>query len=207
MMCWIVLDRVGGGAESFVVGGPLGQERKPRSKMGVGVADESSFGGVAEQGLDHGEGDQFGVGERRCDADGRAFGLPVRMILQQVIDRDVQSCRESVQVSVHAVSSKIRRGFNADHGRSRTFSGGSSRGPRAPLGANHLDISTSRDMRREPSSPSIIKAPLEGAHNFAQNDDTRLAEDSPRSATRPVIGRLAIGGFSRSHWCRRCRSE
>jgi len=68
--------------------------------VGAGVADETSFGCVAEQGLDDGEGDQFGVGQSRGDPDGRAFGLPLGMIFQEVIDGDVQSCREGVQVSV-----------------------------------------------------------------------------------------------------------
>ncbi len=68
--------------------------------MGVGVADEATFGRVSEQRLDDREGDQPGIGELWGDADSGSFVLPVRMILQQVIDSDVQSCCESVQVSV-----------------------------------------------------------------------------------------------------------
>ena len=75
--------------------------------MGVGVADEATFGRVAEQCLDDCEGDQFGIAELRGDADSGAFRLPLRMILEQVVDRDVQCSCESVQVSVHARSSKI----------------------------------------------------------------------------------------------------
>ena len=101
-----MLDGVAGGAEPFVVRGALGQVREPGVKVAVGVADETAFGCVAEECLDDGKGDQFGVAELRGDADFGAFGLPVGMILEQVIDCDVQSCCESVQVSVHAVSSK-----------------------------------------------------------------------------------------------------
>lgn len=78
-----VLHHVGGGAESFVVRGALGQVREPRPKMGVGVADEATLRGVAEQRLDDGEGDQFGIAELRGDADSGSFRSPLRMILDE----------------------------------------------------------------------------------------------------------------------------
>ena len=71
--------------------------------MHVGVADESGFGGVAEESLDDGQRDEFGVGEFRGDPDNRSFRCPLWVFEQEVVDRDVESGREGVQVGVHAL--------------------------------------------------------------------------------------------------------
>ena len=66
------------------------------------MTDEAGFGGVAEQCLDHRQGDQFGVGEFRGDPNGRVARAPSGGDRSTVVDRDVESGRERVQVSVHA---------------------------------------------------------------------------------------------------------
>ena len=52
--------------------------------------------------MDDGQGDEFGIAELRCDPDRGPLRPPVGMIDQQVIDGDVESGRERVQVRVHA---------------------------------------------------------------------------------------------------------
>ena len=66
------------------------------------MANEAGFGREAEQRLDHGERDQFGVAELWGDPDNGSFGSPVGVINQQIVDSDVESGRERVQVRVHA---------------------------------------------------------------------------------------------------------
>ena len=102
-----MLHHVARSAESFVVGGPVGQVSEHLVEVGVGVADESGFGGVAEQCLDDGQGDKFGVGQFGGDPDGWSFRPPVRVDDQEIVDGDVQCGGERVQVGVHARSSKI----------------------------------------------------------------------------------------------------
>jgi len=53
--------------------------------------------------LDDGEGDQFGIGEFRGDPDGGPFRCPLWVFDEKVVDRDVESGREGVQVRVHAL--------------------------------------------------------------------------------------------------------
>ena len=89
-------------AEPLVVAGPVRQIRKPGPQMGVGVADEPGLGSEPEQGLDHRERDQFGIGELRCDPHRRSFGCPFRVIDQRVVNGHVESSREGVQFRVHA---------------------------------------------------------------------------------------------------------
>ncbi len=76
--------------------------------MGVGVADEPGFGHEPEEGLDDGKGEQFCVGELRGDPDRGTFRRPLRVSDEHVIDGDVESCREGVQVRVHALFLRIR---------------------------------------------------------------------------------------------------
>ena len=71
--------------------------------MGVGVADEACFGGEPEQGLQHGQGEEFGVGELRGDPDCWSFGCPLWVFDEEIVDGDVESGREGVQVRVHAL--------------------------------------------------------------------------------------------------------
>ena len=78
-----MLHELAGVAEAFVVAGPVRQIREPGAQVGVGVADELGFGGEAEQGLDDGEGEEFGVGEFGGDPDCRAFGCPFGVIDQR----------------------------------------------------------------------------------------------------------------------------
>jgi len=94
-------------AESFVVRGSLGKIGKQPAEMTVRVADEAGFGRETKQRLNHCQGQHFGVGELRCDADSWSFGPPFGMSGQQVVDRDIQCGYERVQIGVHARSSKI----------------------------------------------------------------------------------------------------
>ena len=50
----------------------------------MGVADESGFGGVAEQRLDHGQGDEFGVGEFGCQK--RVLGAKIVQRMGERLD-------------------------------------------------------------------------------------------------------------------------
>jgi hypothetical protein len=67
------------------------------------VAPEAGFGGVAKQCLDDGECDQFGVSELRCDPDRGALRRLLWVFDEEVVDGDVESGREGVQVRVHAL--------------------------------------------------------------------------------------------------------
>ena len=71
--------------------------------MGVGVTQEARFGGEPQQCLDHCEGDLFGVGELRGDADGGSLRCPLWVFDEEVVDCDVESGGEGVQVRVHAL--------------------------------------------------------------------------------------------------------
>ena len=98
-----VLHRGGCVAESFVVRGPLREIRKQAAQVPVDVADETGFGGVAEQRLDHRQRDEFSVAELRRDPDLRPLRCPLWVFDEQVVDGDVESGREGVQVRVHAL--------------------------------------------------------------------------------------------------------
>ena len=91
-----VLHRGRGVAESLVVGGPLRQVREHGPQVSVRVADEPGFGREPEQCLDHGQGDQFSIGELWCDPDLGSFWHPFGMVDQQVVDGHVKSGRERV---------------------------------------------------------------------------------------------------------------
>jgi hypothetical protein len=60
------------------------------------VADPAGLGGEAEQGLQHGQGDQPGVTELRCDAHGRPQRRDLRGFLQQVVGSRLQCGSEGV---------------------------------------------------------------------------------------------------------------
>ena len=77
--------------------------REPRLQVGVGVADEPGFGGEPQQCLQHGEGEEFGVGEFGGDPDSGPFGSPLWVVDEEIVDGDVESGREGVQVRVHAL--------------------------------------------------------------------------------------------------------
>lgn len=98
-----VLEQLAGVAETFVVAGSGGEVREPRGQVGVGVADEPGFGGEAEERLQDGEGEEFGVGEFGRDADDWSFRCPLWVVDEEIVDGDVQSGREGVQVRVHAL--------------------------------------------------------------------------------------------------------
>ena len=100
MTCWNSLAAV---TEAFVVAGPVRQVWEPGAQVGVGVADEAGFGREPEQGLEHGQGDEFGVGEFRGDPDCRSFWCPLWVFDEEIVDRDVESGGEGVQVRVHAL--------------------------------------------------------------------------------------------------------
>ena len=97
------MEQFAGVAEAFVVAGPVRNVGEPWGEMCFGVADEPGFGGEPQQGLDHGEGDEFCIGEFGGDPDSGSFGRPLWVFDQQVVDGDVESCGEGVQVRVHAL--------------------------------------------------------------------------------------------------------
>ena len=98
-----MLEQFAGVAETLVVPGSGWEVGEPRGQVGVGVADEPGFGGVAEQCLDDGEGEEFGVGEFGGDPDCGPFRCPLWVVDEEVIDGDVESGGEGVQVRVHAL--------------------------------------------------------------------------------------------------------
>ncbi len=91
--------------------------------MLAGRAQPASLGREPQQGLEHGDGDQLGVGQLGRDPHLRAPRRQRRIILQRVIDAHIQCSRESVQIGVHR-SSKVDRVCNADRGRSRRVTRG-----------------------------------------------------------------------------------
>ena|GEM_PF-4607712 len=98
-----MLEELPGVAEAFVVAGPIGQIREPRGEMGLGVTNEPGLRGEPQQGLDHRQRDQLGVGELGRDPHRRPLGTPFGMINEQIVDSDVESRREGVQFRVHAL--------------------------------------------------------------------------------------------------------
>ena len=98
-----VLEQFTGVAETLVVPGSGWQVWEPGAQVGVGVADEPGFGGVAEKCLEDGEGEEFSVAEFRDDPDCRPFRSPLWVFDEEIIDRDVESAREGVQIRVHAL--------------------------------------------------------------------------------------------------------
>ena len=93
--------------------------------MGMSVADELGFGGVAEQGLDHSECAQFGVGEFGCETDRWPLGCPLGMVDDEVVDGDVESCGEGVQVGFMPCSFTVQGLCKPpDRGHPRHSSGG-----------------------------------------------------------------------------------
>jgi hypothetical protein len=97
-----MVEQFAGVAEAFVVAGPVGDVGEPGAEGGFGVADESGFGGEAEQCLDDGEGEKLGVGEFRGDPDGGSFWCPLWVVDEEVVDCDVESCGEGVQFRVNS---------------------------------------------------------------------------------------------------------
>lgn len=80
------------------------------------MADEACFGGEAEQCLEHGQGEEFGVGEFRGDPDLGPFRCLLWVFDQEIVDRDVESGREGVQVRVHALFLQVQGLFKPpDH--------------------------------------------------------------------------------------------
>ena len=90
-------------AETFVVAGPVRDIGEPGGEMGLSVADETGFGREPEQRFDDGEGAEFGVGEFRGDPDGGPFWRPLWVFDEEVVDGDVESGGEGVQVRVRAL--------------------------------------------------------------------------------------------------------
>ena len=68
-----VLKHLARVTESFVVAGTIRQVGEPGAQVGVHVSDEAGLGREPEQGLQHGQGEEFGVGELRGDPDRRPF--------------------------------------------------------------------------------------------------------------------------------------
>jgi hypothetical protein len=96
-----VLQQPAGGTQSLVVAGLLGQVGEQMAEVGAGVAQPAGFGGEAEQGLQHREGDQLGVRQLGGDPNRGAPRRQVWGALQQVIGGDLQCGGEGVQVCVH----------------------------------------------------------------------------------------------------------
>lgn len=102
------------------------------------MSDESGFGSEPKQGLDDSEGEEFSVVEFWCDTDSWPFGRPMRMFDKQIVNRDVESGRESVQVSVHAESSKTVGVVKTPILDALARSVVDTRRTREPLGTDHL---------------------------------------------------------------------
>jgi hypothetical protein len=70
----------------------------------MGIAQPSGLRAEAEQGLQHRQGDQLGVGQLGHDPDCWPPRCQVRSTLQQVVDLHVQCGGEGVQGGVHRAS-------------------------------------------------------------------------------------------------------
>jgi len=77
-----------------VVGALAWQAGKQAAQVAVGIAQEVSFGAVAEQDLDDGQAGQLGV----ADVGVAAWPSPAA---EQVIDSDIQCRGEGVEVGAH----------------------------------------------------------------------------------------------------------
>ena len=97
-----VLEEVVAAAEAFVVSGSLGDVGEPGAEVCSGVADEPGFGVVSEEGLQHSEGGQLGVGQFRGDAYLGPGRRPVGVFGYEVVDGCVECSREGVQIRVHS---------------------------------------------------------------------------------------------------------
>ena len=84
-----MLEKLRAVAQSLVVARPGGQIGEPGSQMGVGVAQETGFGIVPEQHLDHRQGDQLGVGQLGSDPHHGTLRSPLRILDQQIINRHI----------------------------------------------------------------------------------------------------------------------
>lgn len=73
-----------------------------------GVTKPPGFGGAPQQGLHHGQRDEFGIGQLGDDPDLGPLRADLGVGHQVVVDRDIECDREVVQVSVHGSYSGIR---------------------------------------------------------------------------------------------------
>jgi hypothetical protein len=94
-----------------VVAGLLGQIREQLPEVGVGIAQPAGLRAEAEQGLQHRQGDQFGVGQLGHDPDCWPPRRQVRSTLQQVVDLHVPCGGEGVQGGVHRASKGLDVGL------------------------------------------------------------------------------------------------
>jgi hypothetical protein len=94
-------DQASGFAEPFVVAGLLGQVSEQMPQVAAGVPHPAALVGVAEQGLHHGQGHQFSVGQLRREPDLRAGRRQIGAGLHQVVDRDIQCSGEGVDFIAH----------------------------------------------------------------------------------------------------------
>jgi hypothetical protein len=69
-------------AQALVVASLAGQVGEQVAQVAVGVAEPAGLGGEAEQGLQDGQGDQFGVAELGRDADRGPPWRQLRCLLQ-----------------------------------------------------------------------------------------------------------------------------
>ena len=122
--------------QPLVVAGLTRQVGEQVAQMHAGVAQPAGLGREPEQGLQHRQGDQLGVGQLRLDPDLRPPRRQFGSSFNVSSTRDVQCSREGVQVGVHETS-KVDGISNADRGRPRSRR----RGP-STLGIGHLGIET-----------------------------------------------------------------
>lgn len=96
-----VLDDSGEVALAFVVAGLLRDVGKDAGQVLVGVSEEASFGGVAEQGFHDRQGNQFGVADPGRVPGGRPGGQEFGVGVEVVVGGEIKCCCESVQVVFH----------------------------------------------------------------------------------------------------------
>lgn len=96
-----VLGHPGEVALAFVVAGLLRDVGEHAGQVGVGVAQEVPFGGVAQEGFHHGQDDEFAVSDTGLVAQGRSDGEEFGVGVEVVVGGDLKCKSESVQVVFH----------------------------------------------------------------------------------------------------------
>ena len=104
-------------AQPLVVARLVRDVGEPSAQMHPGVAQEPRLRGEAQEGLEDGERQQFGVGELRGKPDARPPLAQLGTHPKRVVDRHVQCGDKGVQFGVHLTSMVGLVLSNADHGR------------------------------------------------------------------------------------------
>lgn len=103
----------------------------------MGVAQPTTFAGVAEQGLHHRQRDQFGIAVFGGDPHPGPNRYPLGVGFEQVVRSAIECGREGIEVGVRGGRSPISAlGFNTDLRRPRPPTSVAT--PVTPLGITHL---------------------------------------------------------------------